>query len=271
VYQITKEFGSWNNYVIAAGGLVIISHYKPSENELLENYHDVKKRLGRVPRSREMKRPLSKYSLSQYLIRYNTWNSFLVKIGEIPHIKSRICTKDDLISYYYKIKNEKLGESNPRPLTRNEFGKSYRKQVKEYFGSYRNLVLELERTNRIVYNCSMCGQANIEFNILSNKAPRNRLRFCDVCKAIRHKESIRKYYDAMSEERRVYMKEYRKKYYKEHAEQERQRAKEYNKEHIEQIRHYAKEYTKEHAEQRRQYTKEYRLRHRPIQSLKSKK
>lgn len=279
ISQIRKEFGTWNNYVIAAGDSPRY-YIQPSENELLVNYYDVKKKLGRVPYLSEMKIPLSKYSYVAYLKRYGNWNSFLASVGDTALRKSAGgLTKDMIISDYYKIKKEKFGESKGRSLLHREFGKHYsHNKIKKLFGSYRNLVLELEGTTRIILNCQMCGQANIECDISDKK------RFCNVCKAIKSAESVLKYHKNMSKERRLYLKEYAQKYREEHREEVNKRNrtlwykdKEYRekicgrqlayyKEHREEINEKARKYWKEHKDKMNEQHKRAR-RHRLIQPI----
>jgi hypothetical protein len=179
IYQIRKEFGSWNNYVIAAGDL---PYHNTSEDKLLENYYNVKRKLGRVPYSIEMERlPYSIYSRHFYNSRYGTWSSFLNKVGDTPLKNRGIRTKDDLISYYWKIKRERFGELNGRPLLQTEFPCNYRR-IKKYFDSYRKLLLELEGTpKKVIASCEMCEQA-FEYDMFLSTRQRH---ICVLCLTIR--------------------------------------------------------------------------------------
>ena len=73
---IARRFGSWNN-ALEKAGLKITFSPDISEKELFENLEDVWLELGRQPKRREMKQPLSKYSERGYVTRFGSWRKAL--------------------------------------------------------------------------------------------------------------------------------------------------------------------------------------------------
>ena len=78
-----KQFGSWNKalQLIAKKQSIPLSQLPPKINiaveELLENLKTVWETLGRQPRYKEMKKPLSLHSRDAYRKRFGSWNKAL--------------------------------------------------------------------------------------------------------------------------------------------------------------------------------------------------
>ena len=71
-----NRFSNWNNALKSAGLKVGQRHYV-TKAELYKNIEEVWIRLGRQPKFREMKKPLSKYSYGTYVRQFGTWNEAL--------------------------------------------------------------------------------------------------------------------------------------------------------------------------------------------------
>ncbi|MBM3944856.1 MAG: HNH endonuclease [SAR202 cluster bacterium] len=69
---VERRFGTWNRAVSAAG-LSISAEYNISETALFDNLEKVWVALGRQPRVRDMKKPLSRYTYYPYSKRYGGW------------------------------------------------------------------------------------------------------------------------------------------------------------------------------------------------------
>lgn len=76
VTTIIRRFKSWNNCLQKAG-LEVGRNINISNNDLFKNIEEIWIKLGRQPRSDEMKKPLSKYSIMPYRERFGTWNNAL--------------------------------------------------------------------------------------------------------------------------------------------------------------------------------------------------
>src|SRR5690606_31592562 len=73
---IAKRFGSWSS-ALEKAGLNVIHVPNISETELFQNLETVWITLGRQPKSREMKQPLSKYTESGYRRKFGSWKKAL--------------------------------------------------------------------------------------------------------------------------------------------------------------------------------------------------
>ena len=73
---ISRRFGSWNK-AIEIAGLKISNIINISEQELFKNLENVWIKLGRQPKRREMKLPLSKYSERGYITKFGSWRKAL--------------------------------------------------------------------------------------------------------------------------------------------------------------------------------------------------
>ncbi|MEZ0543180.1 homing endonuclease associated repeat-containing protein [Fibrella arboris] len=82
---IGVRFGSWNNALMKAG-LQLVQQREVETEELLENLEQVWVSIGRQPTFRDMKTPISKYSVHQYLTKFGTWRNALEAF--IRHVDS---------------------------------------------------------------------------------------------------------------------------------------------------------------------------------------
>jgi hypothetical protein len=78
---VSQRFGSWNKAVLAAGMPVNIRTDIMNE-ELFNNLAKVWTTLGRQPKRREMKAPLSEFSEGPYIKRFGGWTKSLTKFIE---------------------------------------------------------------------------------------------------------------------------------------------------------------------------------------------
>lgn len=74
---ITNRFGSWPAALEKAGLEPSTINAKASDKELFDNLRDVWTKLERQPRSKDMKRPLSKFSDKPYIRRFGSWQAAL--------------------------------------------------------------------------------------------------------------------------------------------------------------------------------------------------
>jgi len=75
--QTLKErFSTWNN-AIEKVGLNVVVKYNASEEELFRNLEEVWIQLGRQPLTKELKRPLSKFSTTTYKSKYGSYMNAL--------------------------------------------------------------------------------------------------------------------------------------------------------------------------------------------------
>lgn len=69
---IAARFGSWNN-ALQKAGLELVHQREVSTEELFKNLEQVWLTIGQQPTSRDMKKPASKYSIHQYISKFDTW------------------------------------------------------------------------------------------------------------------------------------------------------------------------------------------------------
>jgi superfamily II DNA or RNA helicase len=74
------------------------SHERYTIEDLIKNYKNLERILGRRPAADDLRRPNSIYSLGPYKSKYGSWNNFLASIGVTPIIKNvKIHNKQVLI------------------------------------------------------------------------------------------------------------------------------------------------------------------------------
>jgi len=73
---LAVRFGNWNNALKKAGLNLTLKH-NATEIELFKNLEDVWIKLGEQPVTRDMKRPLSKFSTSSYIHKFGTFRKAL--------------------------------------------------------------------------------------------------------------------------------------------------------------------------------------------------
>jgi len=82
---ITARFGTWNNALLKAG-LKLTQYRDVSTEELFDNLEQVWISIGRQPTFRDIKKPNSKYSVHQYIAKFETWRNGLEAF--IKHINT---------------------------------------------------------------------------------------------------------------------------------------------------------------------------------------
>lgn len=107
-YTISKRFKTWNN-ALSKAGLQILYITSTSPAELFENLEAVWLNLGRQPKRREMKTPLSKYSEGAYVRRFGSWTksleAFVDYINVVPDKIEKIQNEEPEIE---KINNTEI-------------------------------------------------------------------------------------------------------------------------------------------------------------------
>jgi len=76
---LTRRFGNWFKALSAADLSAARSPINVPAEELLQNIEEVWTKLGRQPRSRDLEKPLSKYTEGPYRRSFGTWQKALEK------------------------------------------------------------------------------------------------------------------------------------------------------------------------------------------------
>jgi superfamily II DNA or RNA helicase len=151
-------------------------HHVPTKEELIQNYEDAKKKIGRVPKQKELDdRNISKYNMYWYYKYYGSYNAFVESMGDIPNSYRYLTEKINqrLIS----MAQNALLKHNTKVLTRKIWYSEYRykltAKITKLYGNFRNFA----RVNNMFpkKNCINC---NKEFQ--PNK-PNQRLCSSKIC------------------------------------------------------------------------------------------
>jgi 5-methylcytosine-specific restriction endonuclease McrA len=78
---LMERFGGWAEACSKAGLGMRQALKNPPEEELFKNLEQVWLKLGRQPRYRDMKKPISEFTMSPYLSRYDSWHAALNAFG----------------------------------------------------------------------------------------------------------------------------------------------------------------------------------------------
>lgn len=132
-----KRWGTWNNFLLSIDEIPV-QNKNISEKDLIDNFLEVKRKLGKIPIIGEMKK-LSKFSISVYARRFGSWNSFLASIGERLNKKQKI-SKDEFISEFMKVK-QKIGHA-PTFKEMKRHGEIAPNSYKRIWGSWTNFLKE---------------------------------------------------------------------------------------------------------------------------------
>jgi len=135
---ISKRFGIWNN-ALEKAELKIKFIANIPEKDLFQNLEDVWIRLGRQPKRREMKQPLSKYSERGYVDKFGSWTKALETFVEF--INSASDEKEEVLIDVDNI------ETNDRPEI--EYKHKTKRQPSEK--------LKVQVLMRDGNKCSLCG------------------------------------------------------------------------------------------------------------------
>lgn len=126
-----ERFGSWNNALKQAG--IPVNHEKGiSEFRLFENLECVWVRLGHQPRWRDMVKPISKFSVSTYLNRFDSWNNAL---NSFMNYIDEVGSSSELV---HKQQNDKAMRRTKRNI---------------------DLRLRFKVMRRDMFKCNICGRS----------------------------------------------------------------------------------------------------------------
>ncbi|MBC6301523.1 homing endonuclease associated repeat-containing protein [Listeria booriae] len=139
-YVASKRFGSWNAALKAAGLEVVTKRKDLTKAELIELVLKAKKELGRVPLSNPEHFPYYR----QAMVKFGTWNKFLIEAGLQPNPNAEIKYTDDYLIEEVQQMAKRLGYL---PHTR-EF--PHYILASNRFGSWRNFLREAGLTPRNV-------------------------------------------------------------------------------------------------------------------------
>lgn len=97
----TIHFGSYDKFLFFVNEKTTLA---TSEENLIQNYYDVKNKIGKQPTSMDLQ-SYGKYSYQVYLKRFGSYNNFLIKIREPLNRGYSQIAKEDLFQEYIRIKD----------------------------------------------------------------------------------------------------------------------------------------------------------------------
>lgn len=101
-----RTFGSWGKFLETVGGVKYKTQKGPGKQALIDNYFEVKRKIGRRPKIREFDQH-ARYGVGYYRSHFGGYKKFLVEIGECNgRPLNRKYTRQQLIDIYSKIKKE---------------------------------------------------------------------------------------------------------------------------------------------------------------------
>jgi len=188
-----KHFGKWSDFLKHIGEPISANNMnrkRVSKQELIDNYYQMKKVLGRKPLSSDMKlKKGSKYGMSIYEAYFGTWNKFLKSLGE--KARELNIPKEKLIKEL-KAKAKELGRI---PKT-TEFGNSYPVLIKHYDNKWKNAIkdifgedcdYEFKGSRTVKSKCKNCGKKMKYFKSRTENGIQD---FCSTkCYAIHRNET----------------------------------------------------------------------------------
>jgi len=135
---ILRRFKGWNDALLKAGLELTDVPREISDDELFENLVIIFQTLGHQPKYRDIKRPMSKYSMSTYENRFGSWNETLLKLAE-----------------KLKIEIDKSGIENIRD-------KKVIQDTREINYRLRYMILTRDK-----YTCRSCGASPVKDSTVS--------------------------------------------------------------------------------------------------------
>lgn len=99
---ILNRFNSWFDVLEKAELQESCTKANVSDDELFDNLLNVWTKLGRQPKSKEFKKPLSRYSVRPYLRKFGTWQNALEKFVEYINIS----VSEEISKNSTEIKND---------------------------------------------------------------------------------------------------------------------------------------------------------------------
>ena len=141
---ISQRFGSWNKALKQAG--IDIQIGKLSEEELLKNMIEVSEKLGKIPKMKDVKKPISECSAVVYQKRFGSWKKALLKAG--LDINKSKASEEELLKNLQEVK-VKLGRVPKMKDTNSTISKYHANLYVREFGSW-NKALDIAnfRNNR---------------------------------------------------------------------------------------------------------------------------
>lgn len=134
-FAYTKIWGTWNLFLKAINEPIL--HNKSiTKKELIDNYKEVKERLGKTPTIKEMNE-LGEYSTSTHESKFGAWGKFLKSMGDSP-VKKHNISKSDFIKEFLRVKSV-LGHA-PTTLEMIEYGNIAPNSYKRIWGSWSNFL-----------------------------------------------------------------------------------------------------------------------------------
>ena len=166
-------FGTWNNFLKSINEKYISMGYLPTEKELIDNYLEVKNKLGRQPLEREMRLEISLFGESKYLKHFGSWFNFLSKVGDVP---LDYISEDDLIENYLNIKRE----LNRVPYGKNigKYGKFCLSTYVKRFGSWKKFLQKMGEKTKNIKNISGVTEKDLIENYFDIKNNLNKIPKC---------------------------------------------------------------------------------------------
>jgi hypothetical protein len=110
---IFRRFDSWLQ-VLELAGLEKSTKNGTTIEDLYENLEEVWQKLGRQPRFREMEKPLSRYGIKAYILKFGSWRnaleSFIKFVNQLPENKTEVIKvkkqASSLVEKLHKTKRE---------------------------------------------------------------------------------------------------------------------------------------------------------------------
>jgi hypothetical protein len=137
-----------------------IDSRKPATTEqLIENYKEVQRILGRRPVADDLHSPNSKYCLGPYKNNFGSWNEFLVSIGVTPIIKPARHDEQSLRKNWIDIKTKRGRVPTVMDLDDRSVSLYTARNYSDHYRSYKNAANAMgDEPNYIISNrkCKSC-------------------------------------------------------------------------------------------------------------------
>ncbi len=127
-----NRWGTWGTFVKSQGDRPYREIKNLKRKEMLEFYNKLKKDLGRVPTTRDLKR--KKYSKNDFYKVFGSWNELLKQAGDLTEdkiMRRKRWTKKEVVAEYQKTK-KRLGKV---PKIREI--RQLERPIQKFYGSYR--------------------------------------------------------------------------------------------------------------------------------------
>ena len=160
------EYGNWTKFLESVG-LKPLSPRAPSREELVADFWECHRKLGRQPSLTEIEK-YGKYSMAPYAFRYGSWTKFLQTLGLHP-LYSKVIPLKDLHTEYDRLKKQ-LGRI-PTWKDMVEHGRYSIANYERRFGNFNNY--QLARKDRLLMRYNVTREDVIaDFEIAKKKLGR---------------------------------------------------------------------------------------------------